>query len=199
MVSIPLPPPARTTNPQWSVLPIGTRLVRIYDRTHLGPTSYNHNGPRARFDHHAPGAPRDQPDRGVYYAANTLAGCIVEVFGDIGIIDTGNYGVAEVELLDERTLLDLTCGRAWNAGTVAAITKDTARAATQPWARYFYSTYPRVQGLKYENAHNADIAYVFFERAGDLKLVTDRALADKALQDELFEIADTLELRFYGV
>ncbi len=196
MVAISLPPPARPTNPRWSLLPVGTRLRRIYNRRRLGPGEYNHNGPRHRFDHHPPGLPTDHLARGIYYAADTLAGCIVEVFGDSGVIEPPGFGVATVELTTDAKLLDLTGSGAWHAGTVAAICQHADRSTTQPWARYFYEIHVDIAGLKYANAHNNDVAYALFERTGGFHVCDDRALADPTLEDELFAIADQLHLLF---
>jgi hypothetical protein len=144
------------------MLAAGTVLTRIYNRDYLGPDQYNHHGPRARFDHHDPGLPRSDLHHGVYYAADDLAGCIIEVFGDRGEIETMNYGVATVTLRRDLRLLDLNGGGAWEAGSVAALTQDADCATTQTWARHFYddqTTYGALDGLRYENAHNRAIGF----------------------------------------
>ncbi len=86
MVQLPLPPPPpnRPPNPLFHTLPADTRLVRLFDPTSYNATatSFRSWGPRYRFDHHrGQGQQRDpceDPDRGIYYAAFTLSGCIVE-------------------------------------------------------------------------------------------------------------------------
>jgi hypothetical protein len=201
MVAIAGPPPTRSIAPRHVTLPAGAVLTRIYNRDYLGPDQYNGNGPRARFDHHDPGLPRSDPHHGVYYAADDLAGCIIEVFGDRGEIETLNYGVATVTLRRDLLLLDLNGDGAWEAGSVAALTQDADRAATQPWSRHFYddqATYGALDGLRYENAHNHAQAYVLFERAGSFTVMSDRPLADPSLQMQLFRIADQLHLKFAG-
>ena len=103
MVRIASPPPERSIDPRFVQLPAGTSLVRIYNPTYLGPSEYNHHGPRNRFDHHAERALHTHdPERGIYYAAPTLAGCVVEVFGDTGVIEAGPYRVAVVQLAMRR-------------------------------------------------------------------------------------------------
>jgi len=138
------------------------------------------------------------PLHGVYYMADDLAGCIIEVFGDTGVIDLRrNYGVANVRLLRDLSLLDLNDDGAWQAGSVAALTKDSDRDITQRWTRYFYAdlaTYGEVDGIRYENSHNNAQAYVLFERAGSLDVIDDQHLADPALKAKLFAIADRLHL-----
>lgn len=171
---------------------MGTELVRIYHSNYLASCDYNHNGPRGRFDHHAPGVPRHDPLHGVYYGAFTLSGCVIEVFGDAGVIEPCAYGVAVVRTLRALRLLDLRGGGGWHAGTVAAITKDADRALTQCWARYFYDTpavYDVIDGILYENAHNAEEAVVLFERAGALDVVHDSGLSDARWTADLDEIA----------
>jgi hypothetical protein len=171
-------------------------MVRIYGTKHLGPVDYNHNGPRGRFDHHQNpiSTPADDPDRGVYYAADDLAGCVIEVFGDTGVVEPTGYRVAVVETTRRLRLLDLRGDGAWYAGTVAAITQDSGRAISQEWARYFYQTYPDMHGVAYNNAHNNGPAYALFERAELLTVVEDHLLTSPFLRPELQAIAIALGL-----
>jgi hypothetical protein len=169
--------------------------VRIHGTKHLGPGDYNHNGPRGRFDHHdAISPPVNDPAHGIYYAADNLKGCIIEVFGDTGVIEPAGYGVAVVEPTRDLTLLDLTGDRAWHAGTIAAITKDADRTASQAWARFFYTTYRSLDGISYGNAHDDAAAYALFERAGHLNIVEHKLLADPDLDAELKDLAITLNM-----
>ncbi|AGY60078.1 RES family NAD+ phosphorylase [Gloeobacter kilaueensis] len=92
MVKINPPPPAQTPNPIYVELPEGQRLQRIYDPTrhNTQALTFRYFGSIARFDHHRAGNSRkknNDPERGVYYAAFTLSGCLVEVFGDTGVIE----------------------------------------------------------------------------------------------------------------
>jgi hypothetical protein len=73
-------------------------------------------------------------------------------------------------------VLDLTGDGAWRAGSVTALTKDADREFTQRWARHFYgdtAVYGVLDGLKYENAHDAAVAYALFERAGSMAVIMD--------------------------
>jgi hypothetical protein len=197
VVRIQPPPPHRPITPTHVPLPAGTQLLRIYDPLYLGPADYKHNGPRARFDHHEPVSPAaDDLVHGVYYAAPTLAGCIVEVFGDDGIIKTERFRVALVETPRALKLLQLRGSGAWDAGASAAVAKDSGRALTQAWARFFYADprYGTVDGLSYGNAHNDMQAYALFERAGALTVVDDCPLSEPRLEAELDEIALDLGL-----
>jgi hypothetical protein len=184
------------------MLASGTRLFRIYNRDFLKPDQFNHNGPRGRFDHHgaSPSTPGDDPLHGVYYAAPDLSGCLVEVFGDTREIELRHFGVAVSATTRELRLLDLCGENAWNAGSVAALTKIADRELSQSWARYFYRDperyYGNVDGVRYQNAHNDALAFALFERSAPLRLLEDMALAEPALQDELFVLADILGLFF---
>jgi len=196
VVEIPSPPPTRVPAPQFLTLPLGTSLTRIYGTKYLGPADYNHNGPRGRFDHHQSPTtdPTDDPDRGIYYAADELAACAIEVFGDSGVVEPRGYGVAVVETTRNLRLLDLRGDGAWHAGTVAAITQDSDRAISQEWARYFHQTYADVDGVAYNNAHNNAPAYALFERSGPLVVLEDHPLDSPFLRSELQAIAIDLGL-----
>ena len=106
----------------------------------------------------------------IYYAAFTLAGCLIECFGDTGIIEIRAEEVCRIELTRPITLLDLRGSGAMKAGSVAALAKTADRNLSQEWSRYFYEQediYPTVDGLIYFNAHNDDIAIALYERAID--------------------------------
>jgi len=202
MVSIRRPPPDKLPQPRFVTLAAGMRLIRIYSREFLGPTQFNHNGPRGRFDHHAApwSAPAEDPLHGIYYAAPDLGACLVEVFGDTREIEPRGFGVAVTETHRELCLLDLCGENAWNAGSVAALTKIADRPLTQEWSRYFYRDpdrhYRAIDGVRYQNAHNDALVFALYERAGPLSVLEDRALSDRALEDELFVLADLLGLSF---
>ncbi len=160
-------------------IPAGTHLVRIYDptRRNTGALTFRRNGPRKRFDHHRGAGlrrtPSDDPHRAVYYAAwstdlgDALSSCLVEVFGDTGIVELGTMRVALPTVTRPLQLLDLRDHGAMRAGTVAAIAK-CPHQRSQPWSRYFYdetSQYGAVDGLAYRNAHNDEPALMLYERA----------------------------------
>jgi hypothetical protein len=173
------PPPDRHISPIFADVPEGSTLVRIFDPTRHNATALTirANGPRKRFDHHRGAEPErdpcDDPERAVYYAAwsgdilEALSNCVVEVFGDTGIVDPGDLHVAMPVTTRRLHLLDLRGRGAMRAGTVAAIAKCEHRLS-QPWSRYFYETtasFGFIDGLIYRNAHNDEPAIMLYERA----------------------------------
>lgn len=203
MVAVAPPPPARRPEaPLFRSLEAGTELVRIFDPTAHGATatSFRYYGPLHRFDHHSgtptkgPGrSPLPDPSRGVYYAAHDLSGCVVEVFGDDGFVETGELEVGLPVVRRELRLLDLRGKGAMRAGTVSALAKVPDRALTQGWSRYFYGDaglYGEVDGLVYANAHNDEEAVLLYERARDaLECPAERVLRldDPALRPAILE------------
>src|SRR5207302_254706 len=135
--------------------------------------TFREYGPIARFDHHRgyPARPGFDPrHRGVYYAALSLEGCLVEAFGDSRVIDPHGSYVAQPLLTRDVTLLDLRGNGAMRAGTVAAIAKADNVFVTQAWSRFFYKRsdiYAPIDGLVWLNAHNDDVAILLYERAAD--------------------------------
>lgn len=134
-------------------------------------------GPLLRFDHHrgngATGRAAVDPERAVYYAAwsenasEAFASCLVEVFGDTGIVEPAGFHVAMPEVSSALTMLDLMDSGSMRAGTVVAIAK-CPHDASQPWSRCFYERvdlYDTIDGLIYRNAHNDQPALVLYERA----------------------------------
>ncbi len=201
MVVVDPPPPQRRPNPLFHNLPSGSRLVRLFDPSRHGATAtgFRYYGPLLRFDHHRgreDGKPGDDIERGIYYAAMTLSGCLVEVFGDTGVVDLGNHQVASPILRRDLRLLDLRRKGAMRAGTKAAIAKVSDRDLSQAWSRHFYETakiYGDVDGLIYLNAHNDEEATALYERASDaLECPPQRVmrLDDEALRPAVLEAAD---------
>jgi hypothetical protein len=191
LVVIAPPPPNRTPKPIIVTVPAGTSLVRLFDPTRHGATAlaFRFFGPLRRFDHQRGSGPEcdpaDDPERGIAYLGGShetddgLSCCIVEVFGDTGIVAFGEWHVAAPLLLCDLRLLDVRKRCAMRAGTVRAI-DACEHGAAQPWARYFYeqeSLYTRLDGIAYANAHNGDTAIALFERAQDaLACPPDRVL-----------------------
>lgn len=171
-------------------------MVRIFDPKWLGPTQFSAYGPRHRFDHHrgVQGVPGNDPDRRIYYAAHDLKGCIVEVFGDVGLISVDALRVARVRQRRQLRLLDLRGDAALKCGSVAALAAVPDRALSQEWARWFYEhpkEFGSVDGIAFANAHNHDVAYALFERAEDaLEVIANLGLADPLLRSQLRVIAE---------
>jgi hypothetical protein len=181
VVRINLPPPSRRVRPRFVEVDLGTRLVRIFDptRRNTSALTFRSYGPLKRFDHHRGQGPgrtlSEDGERSVYYAASdpdatrALSSCLVEVFGDTGIVEPGDRLVAMPEVTRPLQLLDLRGHGSMRAGTVAAIAK-CEYSSSQPWSRYFYETiddYGIVDGLIYLNAHNDEPATMLYERAQD--------------------------------
>lgn len=173
MVLIPLPPPVRQPNPLYSTLTAGTNLRRIFDPTRHGTQAltFRHFGPLNRFDHHRippGGGYGHDPERAIYYAGLTLSCCLVEYFGDKGVIEIKDEQVCLVHLTRDLKLLDLRGPGAMRAGSVAALAKTADRALSQALSRYFYeqiSVYGPIDGIRYFNAHNDEDAIALYESA----------------------------------
>ncbi len=180
-------------------------MVRLFDpsRHAATATGFRSYGPLLRFDHHRgreDGEPGDDVERGTYYAAMTLSGCLVEVFGDTGVVDLGSHQVASPILRRDLCLLDLRRSGAMRAGTKAAIAKVPDRSLSQAWSRHFYETpevYSDLDGVIYLNAHNDEDAIALYERASDaLECPPERVmrLDDEALRAAVLEAADDNDL-----
>lgn len=192
MVLIAAPPPARRPRPLHAGLPDGRELFRIYNPTRNGATAiaFRFMGPLLRFDHHVESDER----RGIYYAAPSLESCVVEVFGDAGVVEFGSRRVAKPVLQRELVLLDLRRRGAMRAGTVAAIA-SADHGLSQQWSRYFYDdrdVYGGIDGLVYPNAHNGRDAVALYERAEGALVCppgNDWPLDDPVVETELRRIA----------
>jgi len=195
MVRIDPPPPRRSVQPVFHTLPAGRRLLRIYDPGEWNNTAITFRrtgGPRLRFDPHLG---HDRESRGIHSSALTLQGCVVEVFGDDGMICTGSRRLGSLLLKRSLRLLDLRGEGAWRAGATAAICSSTLHSESQPWARYFYESDAHLDGLLYPNAHNAVDAVALFERAEEAVLVEhDLPLSDPRLRPRPLATAEALNL-----
>lgn len=192
MVLIAAPPPARRPRPLHALLPSDSELFRIYDPSRHGATAtaFRFVGPLLRFDHQVESGVR----RGIYYAASSLESCVVEVFGDAGVVEFGSRRVAKLVVERELVLLDLRRRGAMRAGTVAAIA-SADHGLSQQWSRYFYEqhdVYGDIDGLVYPNAHNGDDAIALYERAEGALVCpppSDWPLDDPVVETELRRIA----------
>lgn len=173
-------------------LSAGSEMYRIYDPRRHGadPCTFRYAGPILRFDHHRVGS----RDRGIYYAAPTLDGCVVEVFGDVGTVAFGGRRVANPVVTEELVLLDLRRSGAMRAGTVVGISAADHQLS-QEWSRYWYEhpgIYGDIHGLVYPNAHNGMDALALYERATDAldcPPTHDWPLDDTPIEIALREIA----------
>jgi len=138
-------------------------------------------------------------ERGVYYGGFTLSCCIVEIFGDDGVIECNEWHLAIPKLMRDVRLLDLRDQGAMRAGSVAAIGKVPDHSLSQAWSRHFYeqAEYQQPDGILWYNAHNDEEAVMLYERAsGDLECPPDRILRldDPFLRPYLAQIADANNL-----
>jgi hypothetical protein len=178
----------------------------LFDPGRYGVTAlgFRYFGPLLRFDHHQGRGkdrqPEPDPERGVYYAALSLSSCLVEIFGDTGVIDFDRHHVASPRPGRNLHLLDLRGPGAMKAGVNAAIAKVPDRMLSQAWSRYFHEhsdIYAEVDGLIYLNAHNDEEALVLYERAADaLECPPERVirLDNEALRPALLEAANNNDL-----
>lgn len=205
MVVVDPPPPKHRPEPIFHILPAGTRLVRLFDPSRHGATAtgFRSYGPLLRFDHHRrkeDGTRGEDAGRSIYYAATTLSGCMVEIFGDAGAVDLHRHHVASPVLRRDLHLLDLRGNGAMKAGTKAAVSKIPDRGLSQPWSRYFYEdtqVYGDLDGLIYYNAHNDEDSLALYERASDaLECPPERTMRLDAepLRPAVLEAADDNDL-----
>jgi hypothetical protein len=172
VVRIDPPPPHYPPHPIIHTVPIDTRLVRIFDPSAHSQTALTFRtfGPLRRFDHHRAvrGLAVEDPERGIYYAAFNLEGCIVEIFGDSKVVEYGEKHVASPTVTRELQILDLRGRGAMRAGSVAALSQNADYELSQSWSRYFYEhpdVYTSIDGILYANAHNGGDALALYERA----------------------------------
>ena len=170
MVVVHLPPPSRSVAPKFVTLDRNDVLLRIFDPTKYNATAtdFRNYGPVSRFDHHQEYPDKIDPKRSVIYASPTLSCCLVEIFGDGGIIRVEQQQLAFITLKNALKLLDLRGSAAMAAGTLAALSSITERSISQAWGRYFYENsqlYGEVDGLIFAGAHNGEDAVCLYERA----------------------------------
>ncbi len=185
MVRIDPPPPARATDPVLHLLPQTASLQRIYRPDEYGSTAcgFRTGGPFSRFNHHEPGQ-----RRGIHYSAFSLSGCVVEVFGDTGVVEPQGCRLALIRTTRPLQLLDLRGSGAMRAGSVAALGAIADRDLSQAWSRHFYTSHV-VDGLLYSNAHNGESAIALYDRAeGAISCIRDLALDDPLLRSRLLQI-----------
>jgi RES domain len=180
VVLIASPPPAKTPSPLYRTLASGSFLLRIFDPTQYGSqaTTFRYYGPINRFDHQrlVSGTRAEDPERGISYAGLTLSCCLVECFGDTGVIEIKGQQIGRIQLTRDLTLLDLRANGAMRAGSVAALAKVADRHLSQDWSRYFYEQtdlYGQIDGISFLNAHNDEEAIALYERAQSALICPD--------------------------
>lgn len=203
MVEIRYPPPTRNITPQFKELKPGMTIQRIFDPTSHGATAtkFRYYGPLSRFDHQrSTKQPEVDSERGIIYAGLNLSCCLIEVFGDDGIIKIQQQQIAYITLKQSLKLLDLRESGAWDAGSVAAMAIDGRRKLTQAWSRYFYEhpdLYGDLDGLIFNNAHNQEEAIALYERAALQLLSAELSildLNDPAIRESILASANRLNL-----
>lgn len=173
MVRIALPPLSKPPSPLFRTLAAGTSILRIFDPTRYGTTAltFRYYGPIGRFDHQRlarEGGFTEDLERGISYAGLTLSCCLVECFGDSGVIELKGQQIGRIQIERELNLLDLRGNGSMRAGSVAALAKTADRQISQEWSRYFYERtdlYGLIDGISYFNAHNDEEAFALYERS----------------------------------
>ena len=210
MAKLPEPPAAfamRGIPPDVEVLPVGTRLYRIYFRggEHQGGwNQFRDFGPisSARFDHHF--EPPMVQERAILYVAfreDAVATCVAKAFQEGRLVDTrrSDPQLAAFSLVDEVPLLSLRGRWPTRAGASANINSGP-RPRCRRWSKVIYEAYPGVYGLLYASSMNGNMpAVVLYERAARaLPGVPDfnRPLSDAALLLPLERIASDLGYDF---
>jgi hypothetical protein len=194
-------PPSRLSviAPDITLVPAGTLLWRIYRAGGSHPVSWNSfrtYGPVAigRFDHHQQPA-RDQPDRGIYNAADDAATAIVEAFQDTRVVDCGAHEPWLVAFALDRDLSALDLTGAWPtrvgaSQAIAAGRRDVARA----WSRAIWVAYPGVAALRYRSSMaGGAVNTALYERAErllPLQPTLNLPLSHPGLTPDLNRIAD---------
>lgn len=204
MVVINTPPPQFPVAPIFHELLVGAEIYRIYDPTTRHRTqalTFRYFGPISRFDHQrwSLNQPAPDPDRGIYYAAPTFSCCVVELFGSAKgrLIEIHQQQLALVTISRPLVLLDLREKGAMKAGLSVAAVVSADRDRSQAWSRYFYETYPDIDGLIYGSAHNSEPTLALYERAQDGLVCHETVpLADPTLRAGIIEIALQNGLRF---
>jgi hypothetical protein len=217
MVEIRYPPPTRNIIPQFAELKPGTTIQRIFTPTSYGATAtkFRYYGPLSRFDHQRGTQPQIDKDatpepssgarvvrkeRGIIYAGFSLSCCLIEIFGDDETIKIQQYQIAYITLKQSLKLLDLRDSRAWDAGSVVAMTVDGRRKLTQAWSRYFYENpdlYDYIDGLIFNNAHDGQPSVALYERtipqlsSADISTLN---LNEPAIRESLLAISNRLNL-----
>jgi hypothetical protein len=190
------------------ILPIGTRLARVYYAAARYPTAWNtfrYFGPlNTRWDHHlstAVGAAIEQ-NRGIYYAATDAKTCVAEVFQKNRRIDRAFQSpcLSVFETAHPLRVLDLAGDFATRMGASMAI-HSGCQGRARSWARDLYDAFTHIQGIRYASSMNGGApAFALNERALRPSVFPEhpifhRALADDLMFGPLMQAAHTLGYR----
>ncbi len=202
MVEIRYPPPTRNITPQLFELKPGKTIQRIFDSTSYGATAigFRYYGPLSRFDHQRGTKAQIDKERGIIYAGFSLSCCLIEVFGDHGIIKLQQQQIAYITLKQSIKLLNLRDSGAWDAGATSSMVVDGRRKLTQAWSRYFYDNsdlYGEIDGLIFNNAHNGEEAIALYERA--VKQLSSASIStlnlnEPTMRESILKVANQLNL-----
>jgi RES domain len=210
MVKILLPPISgqNKLKPLFHTLKKGELLYRIFcpsPEVKLTALTFRHLGPMNRFDHQRCNIhddcyaartcePSYDSERGISYFAPTISSCLVEVFGDMDIIQITNHRIGLITPKCDLNLLDIRNQGAMRAGAnEATLSKIPDRGVSQSWSRYFYEQpkiYTHIHGIIYGNAHNDEDAIAMYERAEQfLTLKEELSLKHKELRRAILKAA----------
>lgn len=176
---------------EMQVLPVGTRIWRVYFQAGAHPTTWGQFrawGPiDARFDHHV-GPPSLQTRAILYGAVGPTAAitAIAEVFQASRLVERVRRAPAWVAFDCTRNLrlLDLTGTWPTRAGASMAITSGQ-RTRARRWSQVIYTAFPGVDGLLYGSSMNANhLCVALYERtqgAMPTRPVFHRLLSDPAV------------------
>lgn len=208
MSKFPNPPGAAVLarlKPAIRVLPVGSRLARVYHSRSPHPLRWNefrHFGPlNSRWDHHLPdvaGAPATQ-ERSIYYAATDAKTCLAEIFQHTRRIDRAARSpwLVIFELAQPLDLIDLTGDFATRIGASMEM-HSGPRARARRWACELYEAFSTADGILYASSMNGgEPALALTDRAEKRAIfpahpLLHRGLADDVLIDLLKDAADTL-------
>jgi len=199
----PEPPDLHALAPEWTVLPAGHELWRIYPRGGRYLTrwdTFRAYGPTdARFDHHLQ-PPRVQARR-ILYGATSIVVSLAEIFQHRRHINAsfGEPWLVGFALAAPLRLIDLTGTWPTRAGASMAISSGP-RPRARRWSQVIYQTYPDAQGLHYASSMYQNTPCVaLYERAEAAlpdRPFFHRALADPLLLPALADAAEELGYTF---
>jgi hypothetical protein len=177
---------------EW-ILPVGTRLARVYYAAARYPTAWNalrYFGPLvARWDHHLPtaGGAAAEQSRGIYYASADARTCLAEVFQMTRRIDRAFQSPWLCVFASAQPLrvLDLAGDFATRMGASTAI-HSGCHSRARSWARDLYEAFPHMQGIRYASSMNGGAAAIALnERALRSAFFPEHPLFHRALADDL--------------